>query len=95
MITLKPKERFQATPNVNGKTAGSGWSDLMISMPIQTGCEVAFTEYAMRLRATNPVEATQAFYKLEGAREFLRLLLNLGEKELPSSTKPLAPLNHV
>lgn len=47
--------------------------------------EAALAEYATTLEAASSVEATTAFYRLAGAREFIKTLLNLGEEPRPIS----------
>jgi len=67
----------------------------MASGYFQDGAQAAIGEYSMRLKAANPIEATQAYYKLEGARDFLKLLLNIGEKDSPPAQRTMEPLNQI
>lgn len=95
MTSLSPKLRFLSLPGEGGQAPASRWSDLMLTTAFQDGAQAAIAEYAMRLRASNAVEATQNFYKLEGAREFLGVMLNLGEREDARKSAPLERLNQV
>jgi len=95
MITLSPKARYLAVPGEGAQTPASRWADLMASGYFQDGAQAAIGEYSMRLKAANPIEATQAYYKLEGARDFLKLLLNIGEKDSPPSQRTMVPLNPI
>lgn len=87
-ISVDPKGTFIA----NG--LGVTHNSIAESPSIQTSLEIAFAQFCLNLRADNPVAKADAFSKIEGARQFIDLWLNLGrlpepEKEDPRQLKPL------
>ena len=79
-ILLSPKARFCANPAV-----ASSHSDLMASPTFQTAASTALLQYQLEtLGGTDPQVLAVVAAKLKGAQEVMRVLLNLGRKEVPT-----------
>lgn len=76
-ITLSPKARFLAN-----KAVASAHSDAMATPAFQQAAATALLAYQYRLGEGDPQVLAISMSKLNGAREFLRELMNLG---LPDS----------
>jgi hypothetical protein len=82
-ITLQPKIRFLANP-----ATASAHADMMATPAFQTAAATALLAYAYRLGGSDPQSLAIAMSKLNGAREFLRELMNLG---LPDTKETIIP----
>lgn len=76
MNNLTPKEDFIS---VDRKAADSH-QELVLSPSFKKACGIALLEYTMNLSTSSLQSAAETAYKMEGARGFLKVLLNLGEK---------------
>lgn len=94
MNSISPKTRFLSLPGDTPLTKPAmKWSDSASSTAVQDVLQVALAEFALRLAASGPVEASQCYYRLEGARDFIKILLNLGERDAPTASPASKPLH--
>lgn len=87
-ISLDPKRDFLAADR------GTNHSSIAESPAIQSSLEAAFAHFCLKLHAESPLSKSEAFCKIEGARQFIDTWLNFGwlpEPEKPDS-KALKPL---
>jgi|KBSSwiStaDraftv2_1062776.scaffolds.fasta_scaffold1945393_2 hypothetical protein len=89
-MVLTPRKKFQdaaQTLRVH--------RELVVSDSFRSALESALVEYALTLLPTDdPQKAAASFHRIEGAREFINHLLNIGETAAPPVTRPSANLDH-
>jgi len=77
-MTLAPKARFLKTPHAKLH------ADIVVTESFQSACEAAMLEMQVGLpAATNPANGWDAHSRMQGAKDFLYILLNLAEPEKP------------
>lgn len=87
-ILLAPKTRFCSDP-----ANASKHSDLMASPSFQGTLSVALLQYQYELLGgADPMMLAVMASRLKGAQDFVRVLLNLGRKEVASATPDDAAL---
>lgn len=80
---LKPWD-FQAKAWFKANKAfASRHNDFFESEAATLAIQVAFAEMAYKLAGRDAIERTHNASKLEGAKEFIRILMNLGRDEPP------------
>lgn len=96
MNSLSPKKRFLNLKGTGTQSPADLWGDMMTSEQFQNGLQIAWADFCMRERSGNAVEATQSYYRIEGARDMISSILNLGDvKEAPTARQALKPLTEV
>lgn len=74
-MDLQPRTRFQ-----ENKTYVSAHKELVVSDQFRAACEAALVQTIVGLPETNDAtEATANWHRIEGARTFLKTLLNIAE----------------
>lgn len=88
-MNIDPVKRFRDSPQV------SGWNDLVASNQFQDAALAALwqTERNLALPA-DMNDAAANFFRVQGAQDFLRNLMNLALKELPETQKRSHELDH-
>lgn len=88
---ISPKQNFIA----QSKRADAH-QEIVLSPQFKSACESALLEYAMTLPlGGNSPDAVRAAYQFSGAKDFLRVLLNLGDARMDhieSSNPDLTPV---
>lgn len=84
-ISIQPKGDF-----LKDKTRASKHQDVMANPEFRENCKVALLEMQLAM----PVDG-QSILKLKGAKEFLDILLNLGEPSVPFAAQLDKPLNPI
>jgi hypothetical protein len=79
--TLSPRARFQS----NHQRAGAH-QDIVMAPNFKDACEITLAEYARQLTCDSQLEACAVGYKLQGAKDALNILLNLGDLKAPDYT---------
>jgi hypothetical protein len=80
---IQPKTAFinPVNPPAPGqRTEGGQWADLCKTPLVRRAFEVALAEYVVKL-VVEPGMPGGAAFKMQGAREVLNVLLNLGEEQ--------------
>lgn len=87
-MNLNPKKRFQSID------AGRKFhADLVENSLVQDCLQIALVEMATRQSSNaDAPSALRDHYKLEGAREFITVFLNLSSKEEPRTQLPAGTL---
>ena len=89
-MTLTPKARFLAN-----KDAARIFGDIAASEPFQRAAEVALAEMLMRKPAAKDAQESPALgYALEGAREYLSILMSIAEAAPKLPDRPVTNLKH-
>lgn len=83
MNNLTPKADFISLD----RKAADAHQEMAMSPAFRKACGIALLQYTTELSTTSLQSAAETAYKMEGARGFIRVLLNLGEKE---TEKPIA-----
>lgn len=78
---LSPRARYQSNHQRSG-----AHQDIVMSPNFREACEVTLAEYARQLTCDNQLEACAVGYKLQGAKDALNILLNLGDLKAPDYT---------
>lgn len=81
---LSPKQRFlnaSATTQDQRRPAAL-WADITVSPLFAEALETALCEMVARLGAANLNDAAVMAYRIEGAKQVLHILANLGEAEV-------------
>lgn len=86
-MNVEPKKRFVGQVGAGTRSPADQWSDLVEGELFKQAAEAAWGEFCMNLQAGATVEAAQAYFKLEGAREFLRTLMEVGDLKAPGRKK--------
>lgn len=80
---IAPKLRFIADA-----ASADAFMETVMSPQFKAGAEAALLEYALNCpTGANQLDAMRAAYQIEGAKQFLRVLLTLGEST-PSNVDP-------
>lgn len=89
-MNLSPKKKFQAN-----KQAADKHRDLVLSDDFRDALHAALLEEVLALPNTyEPVEASAAYYRIIGARDFITQLLSIAETSKQPVGPPPANLNH-
>ena len=89
-MNLSPKKKFQ-----ENKLAVSNHQDLVVSDNFRNALEAALLEEVLALPNTyNPEEASAAYYRIVGARDFITQLLSIAETTKAPAPAPPVNLNH-
>ncbi len=87
VVRFDPKEDFKAMPEAKV------WRDFATSTVFNKVATAGLLRYGDTLTSSGADDAANKFYKMQGAREFLGVLLNLTETvEVPTKT-PVKSLN--
>lgn len=86
MTSLSPKALF-----LQDRPRAERLNNLTATTDVQESITVAFAEMGTRMQARDTIMAAVNASKLEGAREFLTIWLNLGRQSEPVQTKPEWP----
>lgn len=78
-MNLSPRQRFLKTPEAKAH------SDLVDSPSFQHALEVALSE--MQLAPPKGTDAQANWNRLEGAKQFITILLNLAEPPVPAKRR--------
>jgi hypothetical protein len=80
--SLQPKHEFIQLP------AAKGHRDLVLNANFRTACEKALMQFMLGHNFTNKIEESSAnWHRVEGALEFVELLLTLAEETKPPPPK--------
>lgn len=80
-LTVAPREQFRKSP------AGKNWADAVTGPLIRTATESALAQFVFEQPiAENTLHANDAL-RLQGARRYMAILLNLAEKEVERPIK--------
>jgi hypothetical protein len=83
-MDLQPRTRFQ-----ENKAYVSAHKELVVSDQFRAACEAALAQITVGLPETDdPAEAAANWHRVEGARAFLKTLLNVAESAPLSPAKP-------
>lgn len=90
MNKITPRDRFKKNPDF-----AKSHNDLVNSEPFKVAVETALLE--MQLRQSGPLAIQDGMVtqsKMEGAKEFISILLNLTEAAPLPQTRPASNLDH-
>lgn len=86
-MTFLPQDSFQKGPHFKG------WKDLVASEQFFAGVSAALNQLSAEASpAKDAFEAAANYHRMDGARRFLHILLNLAETE-PETGKPAKAAN--
>jgi hypothetical protein len=89
-MNVEPRKRFQ-----ENQIWVKGHQDLVVNQQFKAAVEAALVQMLVDSpQATNSEAAAAGFYRMEGARDFARVLLNLAEKPSIPSVNRTPNLNH-
>lgn len=96
MNLLDPKHAYIHPFNVpSGQPTNAGWwADIANSPKCREAMQVALSKMVLDQRHPTVQDAANNAYRMDGARQFVTILLNLGEPDIPSGlpqTKQLIP----
>ena len=87
-MNLTPKKDF-----IGKKVFADAHRDLVVSMPFREALHAALIEYVMTIGKSDSEPAAN-YYRIEGAREFIQVLLNIAEMPKSAPTPPPTNLDH-
>jgi hypothetical protein len=85
---LSPKEFFLNQRKPDGMPLADGVGESLRSPDFHHAAQCALLQYSLSLRTDNQMEAMANSYRLEGAKEFLKVLMTISDNTINPVFRP-------